>query len=142
MLSLVRGNMERKGKIEVAKAAKLLVEAERIKEEFNLLNAEMCRELGREYKPPYEFENPLKGETVNQISPACLRLSVNVAGSELSHVIMKQEQPYAMKQNQDHLFKTRSRSAIRSSGSSSPTDRRIRVSLIPRAARSAGGMAA
>ena len=62
MLSLVRGNMGRKGKIEVSRAAQFLVEAERIKEELNLLNAEMCRELGREYKPPYGFENPLKEE--------------------------------------------------------------------------------
>ncbi|MDD2466251.1 MAG: hypothetical protein PHI97_19805 [Desulfobulbus sp.] len=62
MLSLVRGNMGRKGKIDVARAAKFLGEAERIKEEINLLNAEMCRELGREYKPPYGFENPLKEE--------------------------------------------------------------------------------
>ncbi|MDD3293694.1 MAG: hypothetical protein PHG20_03305 [Geobacteraceae bacterium] len=59
MLSLVRGNMGRKGKIDVARAAKFLAEAERIKEELNILNAEMCHELGREYKPPYGFENPL-----------------------------------------------------------------------------------
>lgn len=63
MLSLVRGNMGRKGKIDVELAAKFLADAERIKEELNLLNAEMCRELGREYKPPYGFENPLKEET-------------------------------------------------------------------------------
>jgi hypothetical protein len=62
MLSLVRGNMGRKGKIEVARAAQFLAEAERIKEELNLLNAEMCRELGREYKPPHGFENPLGEE--------------------------------------------------------------------------------
>jgi len=64
MLSLVRGNMGRKGKIDVARAAKFLAEAERIKEELNILNAEMCRELGREYKPPYGFENPLREEKV------------------------------------------------------------------------------
>ncbi|NVN91458.1 MAG: hypothetical protein HXX11_12775 [Desulfuromonadales bacterium] len=62
MLSLVRPNMGRKGKIELSKAARFLAEAERIKEELNLLNAEMCRELGREYKPPYGFVNPLKEE--------------------------------------------------------------------------------
>jgi hypothetical protein len=62
MLSLVRGNMGRKGKIEVARAAQFLAEAERIKEEINLLNAEMCRELGRDYRPPHGFENPLKEE--------------------------------------------------------------------------------
>ncbi|HOI17410.1 MAG TPA: hypothetical protein PK036_13810 [Geobacteraceae bacterium] len=64
MLSLVRGNMGRKGKIDVARAAQFLAEAERIKEDLNLLNAEMCRELGREYRPPYGFENPLKEETI------------------------------------------------------------------------------
>lgn len=62
MLSLVRGNMGRKGKIEVTRAAKFLAEAERIKEELNLLNAEMCQELGREYRPPHGFENPLREE--------------------------------------------------------------------------------
>jgi hypothetical protein len=35
---------------------------ERINVELDLLNAEMCRELGKEYKPPYGFENPLKNE--------------------------------------------------------------------------------
>lgn len=65
MLSLVRGNMGRKGKIDVARAAKFLGEAERIKEELNLLNAEMCRELGREYKPPHGFENLLKEEKLD-----------------------------------------------------------------------------
>jgi hypothetical protein len=60
LLSLIRANMGRKGKIDVARAAKYLGEAERIKEELNLLNAEMCRELGREYKPPNGFEDPLK----------------------------------------------------------------------------------
>jgi len=63
MLSLVRSNMGRKGKIDLSKAAKFLAEAERIKEELNLLNAEMCRELGREYKPPYGFGNPLQEDT-------------------------------------------------------------------------------
>jgi hypothetical protein len=62
LLSLIRANMGRKGKIDVACAAKYLGEAERIKEDLNLLNAEMCRELGREYRPPYGFENPFKDE--------------------------------------------------------------------------------
>lgn len=60
MLSLVRSNMGRKGKIDLTRAAHFLAEAERIKEELNLLNAEMCRELGRDYKPPHGFGNPLK----------------------------------------------------------------------------------
>lgn len=67
MLSLVRGNMGRKGKIDVVQAAKFLGEAERIKEELNLLNADMCRELGREYKPPHGFENPLKEEKLDPL---------------------------------------------------------------------------
>jgi len=46
----------------------VLTEAERIKEELNLLNAEMCKELGREYKPPYGFGNPLKVEIREQES--------------------------------------------------------------------------
>jgi hypothetical protein len=54
--------MDRKGKFAVSRATQILVEAEGIKEELNLLSAEMCRELGREYKPPYGFENSLKKE--------------------------------------------------------------------------------
>jgi len=68
MLSLVRSNMGRKGKIDLTMAARFLTEAERIKEELNLLNAEMCKELGREYKPPYGFGNPLKVEIREQES--------------------------------------------------------------------------
>ena len=60
MLNLIRRNMGRKGKIEVTRAARFLTEVERIKEELNLLNAEMCRELGEDYRPPQGYENPLK----------------------------------------------------------------------------------
>jgi len=63
---LLNFNELRKGKIEQNKAARFLVEAERIKEELNQLNAEMCRELGREYKPPNGFVNPLKKEKQEQ----------------------------------------------------------------------------
>ena len=70
MLSLVRPNMGRKGKIDLTKAARFLAEAERIKEELNLLNAEMCRELGRDYKPPFGFENPLmEGKLEQECGP-------------------------------------------------------------------------
>jgi hypothetical protein len=62
MLNLIRRNMGRKGKIDILKAARYLTEVERIKEELNLLNAEMCRELGEEYRPPYGYENPLVEE--------------------------------------------------------------------------------
>ena len=62
MLNLIRRNMGRKGKIEVTRAARFLTEVERIKEELNILNAEMCRELGEDYRPPYGYENPLKEE--------------------------------------------------------------------------------
>lgn len=69
MLNLIRKNMGRKGKIDVTRAAKFLTEVERIKEEFNLLNAEMCRELGEKYKPPYGFDNPLKEEKQETLDP-------------------------------------------------------------------------
>ena len=62
MLNLIRRNMGRKGKIDVTTAARFLTEVERIKEELNLLNAEMCRELGADYRPPYGYENPLEEE--------------------------------------------------------------------------------
>lgn len=62
MLNLIRRNMGRKGKIDVTRAARFLTEVERIKEELNILNAEMCRELGEDYRPPYGYENPLKEE--------------------------------------------------------------------------------
>ena len=68
MLNLIRRNMGRKGKIEVTKAAMFLTEVERIKEELNILNAEMCRELGEKYRPPYGYENPLV-EEVRETGP-------------------------------------------------------------------------
>jgi hypothetical protein len=68
MLNLIRRNMGRKGKIDVTRAARFLTEVERIKEELNILNAEMCRELGEDYRPPYGYENPLK-EEVRETGP-------------------------------------------------------------------------
>jgi hypothetical protein len=60
MLNLIRRNMGRKGQIDITKAARYLTEVERIKEELNTLNAEMCRELGADYTPPQGYDNPLK----------------------------------------------------------------------------------
>ncbi len=62
LMSLVRSNMGRKGRIDGVKGVEFITRVERIKEEINLLNAEMCRELGKDYKPPYGFDNPLKEE--------------------------------------------------------------------------------
>jgi len=62
LISLVRANMGRRGRIDGVKGMEYIARVERIKEELNLLNAEMCRELGKDYKPPYGFENPLKEE--------------------------------------------------------------------------------
>jgi hypothetical protein len=62
LMSLVRSNMGRRGRIDGVKGVEFITRVGRIKEEINLLNAEMCRELGKDYKPPYGFENPLKEE--------------------------------------------------------------------------------
>lgn len=68
LISLVRANMGRRGRIDAVKGMEYIARVERIKEELNLLNAEMCRELGKDYKPPYGFENPLKEEKETTIS--------------------------------------------------------------------------
>ncbi len=65
LISMVRSNMGRRGRIDGMKGMEFIARVEKINEELNLVNAEMCRELGKEYKPPYGFEDPLKEEKEN-----------------------------------------------------------------------------
>ena len=43
----------------------LLMRSQKIKDEINLLNAEMCAMMGWEYRPPRGFTNPL-GEEIGK----------------------------------------------------------------------------
>jgi hypothetical protein len=59
VLYRLRMNMGRDKNIQLDKAQEFLVRSQRIKEEINLLNAEMCEMMGWEYRPPRGFANPL-----------------------------------------------------------------------------------
>lgn len=58
----LRMNMGRIKVITFDKAQEFIERSQRIKEDINLLNAEMCALMGYTYKPPKGFSNPLAGE--------------------------------------------------------------------------------
>lgn len=55
----LRMNMGRNSNIRFDKAQEFIERGQKIKEEINLLNAEMCQEMGWDYRPPRGFSNPL-----------------------------------------------------------------------------------
>ena len=55
----LRMNMGRNSNIRFEKAQEFIERGQKIKEEINLLNAEMCQEMGWDYRPPRGFANPL-----------------------------------------------------------------------------------
>ena len=55
----LRMNMGRAENIQLDKAQEFLMRSQKIKNEINLLNAEMCEMIGWEYRPPRGFTNPL-----------------------------------------------------------------------------------
>lgn len=59
LLYQLRMNMGRSSNIQLGKAQEFLVRSQTIKDEINLLNAEMCEMMGWEYRPPRGFTNPL-----------------------------------------------------------------------------------
>lgn len=64
----IRMNMGRNKNIQLDKAQEFLVRSQRIKEEINLLNAEMCLMMGWDYWPPRGFINPLgEGEEKGKV---------------------------------------------------------------------------
>lgn len=62
LVNMLRKSMGRKRRIDGIKAIEFIARIEAIKDELNLWNAEASRELKRDYKPPYGFDNPLKQE--------------------------------------------------------------------------------
>lgn len=62
VLYQLRMNMGRNKNIQLDKAQEFLVRSQRIKDDINLLNAEMCEMMGWEYRPPRGFTNPLGHE--------------------------------------------------------------------------------
>jgi len=79
LLYQLRMNMGRSSNIQLDKAQDFLVRSQKIKDEINLLNAEMCEMMGWDYRPPRGFTNPLgegegkgkvkKGATVKTTVP-------------------------------------------------------------------------
>ena len=59
LLYQLRMNMGRSSNIQLDKAQDFLVRSQKIKDEINLLNAEMCEMMGWDYRPPRGFTNPL-----------------------------------------------------------------------------------
>ena len=59
LLYQLRMNMGRSVNIQLDKAQEFLVRSQKIKDEINLLNAEMCEMMGWDYRPPRGFTNPL-----------------------------------------------------------------------------------
>ncbi|SNB45535.1 hypothetical protein [Geobacter sp. DSM 9736] len=55
----LRMNMGRSKNINFEKAQEFIERSQSIKEEINLLNAEMCLLMGWDYNPPRGFSNPL-----------------------------------------------------------------------------------
>lgn len=59
VLYQLRMNMGRNKNIKFEKAQEFIERSQKIKEDINLLNAEMCKEMGWDYRPPRGFTNPL-----------------------------------------------------------------------------------
>ena len=59
LLYQLRMNMGRSSNIQLDKAQDFLVRSQKIKDDINLLNAEMCEMMGWDYRPPRGFSNPL-----------------------------------------------------------------------------------
>lgn len=55
----LRMSMGRHMSIRFEKAQEFIERSQKIKEDINLLNAEMCKEMGWDYRPPRGFTNPL-----------------------------------------------------------------------------------
>lgn len=67
IINLLRNKLGRPNGVPVDQAVAFLERNETLRQEMNLLNAEMCRAMGMSYRAPRGFENPLaveeKGKT-------------------------------------------------------------------------------
>ena len=59
LLYQLRMNMGRNKNIRFERAQEFIERSQQVKEDINLLNAEMCQVMGYEYKPIRGFTNPL-----------------------------------------------------------------------------------
>jgi hypothetical protein len=62
LVNTLRKSMGRKRRIDGIKAVQYIARIEAIKDELNLWNAEVSRELKRDYRPPFGYDDPLKDE--------------------------------------------------------------------------------
>lgn len=60
IINLLRNKLGRPNGVPVDQAVAFLERNETLRQEMNLLNAEMCRAMGMSYRAPRGFENPLK----------------------------------------------------------------------------------
>lgn len=68
LLYQLRMNMGRNKELIFDKVKGIIERSQKIKEEINLLNAEMCQLMGYKYKPPRGFTNPF-AETEEKDKP-------------------------------------------------------------------------
>jgi len=61
-LDVLRKSLGRKGRIDGIRAVQYIARIEAIKDELNLWNSEVSKDLRRNYRPPFGYENPLKEE--------------------------------------------------------------------------------
>lgn len=62
IINLLRNKLGRPNGVPVDQAVAFLERNETLRQEMNLLNAEMCRAMGMSYRAPRGFENPLAAE--------------------------------------------------------------------------------
>lgn len=62
IINLLRNKLGRPNGVPVEQAVAFLERNETLRQEMNLLNAEMCRAMGMSYRAPRGFENPLATE--------------------------------------------------------------------------------
>lgn len=62
LLDVLRKSLGRKGRIDGIRAVQYIARIEAIKDELNLWNSEVSKDLRRDYRPPFGYENPLKEE--------------------------------------------------------------------------------
>ena len=62
LLDVLRKSLGRKGRIDGIRAVQYIARIEAIKDDLNLWNSEVSKDLRRDYRPPYGYDNPLKEE--------------------------------------------------------------------------------
>jgi hypothetical protein len=62
IVNRLRNNLGRRNGVPAAAAIAFLERNEQLRQEMNLLNAEMCKAMGIDYTPPRGYDNPLEAQ--------------------------------------------------------------------------------